>query len=52
MRLQELFEKAPPDPEIEEWIKDNKQRFIDEYGKEKGMEVLYGRAWKMYGDKK
>lgn len=52
MKLQQLFEKAPPDPEIEEWIRKNKKRFIDQYGKEKGKEVLYATAWDMYNDKK
>lgn len=43
-----LLEKAPPDPKIEKWIKDNKQKFIDQYGEDKGMEVLYATAWKKY----
>lgn len=47
-----LFEKAPPDKAIETWIQKNKERFQDQYGKEKGMEVLYGRAWNMYNSKK
>lgn len=33
-------------PGQEEWIKKNKKRFIDQYGKKKGMEVLYATAWK------
>jgi hypothetical protein len=33
-------------PGQEDWIKKNKQRFIDQYGKKKGMEVLYATAWK------
>lgn len=45
---QRLLEAAPPDKKIEQWIKDNKQRFIDEYGEKKGLEVLYGKAWEMY----
>lgn len=49
---QYIKEEAPPDPEIESWIKKNKQRFKDEYGDEKGEEVLYATAWKMYKDKK
>lgn len=48
MKLQQLFEKAPPDPKIESWIKKNKKRFIDEYGEKKGIEILYSKAWKMY----
>lgn len=43
-----LNESAPPDPKIEKWIKDNKERFIDKYGEEKGTSILYATAWKMY----
>jgi hypothetical protein len=46
-----VYEKAPPDPEIEKWINANKQKFIKQYGKEKGMEVLYATAWKKHGSK-
>jgi hypothetical protein len=42
-------EVAPPNPKIEAWIKSNKERFVKEYGKEKGMQVLYAKAWKMHG---
>jgi hypothetical protein len=42
-------EVAPPNPKIEKWIKSNKERFVKEYGKEKGMQVLYAKAWKMHG---
>lgn len=34
-------------PGKEDWIKANKQRFIKEYGKEKGLRILYAKAWKM-----
>jgi hypothetical protein len=44
-----LDEVAPPNPKIEAWIKANKERFIKEYGKEKGTQVLYAKAWKMHG---
>ena len=44
-----INEVSPPSKEAEAWIKANKQRFIDEYGKKKGMEVLYAKAWKMHG---
>jgi hypothetical protein len=47
-----INEKAPPDPKIEDWIKSNKERFIKQYGKEKGIQVLYSKAWAMYGEKK
>ena len=33
-------------PGKEEWIKANKARFIARYGKEKGLRVLYAKAWK------
>jgi hypothetical protein len=44
-----INEVAPPNPKIEAWIKANKERFIKEYGKEKGTQVLYAKAWKMHG---
>ena len=44
-----LDEVAPPNPKIEKWIKANKERFVKEYGKEKGTQVLYAKAWKMHG---
>jgi len=34
-------------PGQEDWIKANKQRFIKQYGKEKGTRILYAKAWKM-----
>jgi hypothetical protein len=40
----QLDEKAAPGQE--DWIKSNKARFIKQYGKEKGLEVLYATAWK------
>lgn len=52
MKLQELMEKAPPSKKIEDWIKANKERFIKRYGKKKGTEILYGRAWTMYNENK
>lgn len=33
-------------PGKEDWIKANKERFIAKYGKEKGLRVLYAKAWK------
>jgi len=33
-------------PGQEDWIKANKKKFIDQYGKKKGLEVLYSKAWK------
>ena len=45
----EINEVAPPNPKIEAWIKANKERFVKEYGKEKGTQVLYAKAWKMHG---
>jgi len=40
----QLEEKAAPGQE--DWIKSNKERFIKQYGKKKGLEVLYATAWK------
>jgi hypothetical protein len=40
----ELKEKAAPGQE--DWIKSNKDKFIKQYGKKKGMEVLYATSWK------
>jgi len=34
-------------PGQEDWIKSNKKRFIDRYGKEKGTKILYAKAWKL-----
>ena len=39
-----LDEVAPPDQE--NWIMKNKERFIKQYGKKKGTEILYATAWK------
>lgn len=49
VKEEDIQEVAPPDPKIEAWIKSNKERFIKQYGKEKGMQVLYGKAWNMHG---
>jgi len=47
-----ISEKAPPDKDIENWIKKNKERFIDRYGEEDYAEYLYGRAWNMFNKRK
>jgi hypothetical protein len=47
--IETVNEVAPPNPKIEKWIKANKERFVKEYGKEKGTQVLYAKAWKMHG---
>jgi hypothetical protein len=39
-----VLESAAPGKEA--WIKANKARFIERYGKEKGLRVLYAKAWK------
>lgn len=49
VKEEEVNEVAPPNQKIEKWIKSNKERFIKEYGKEKGTQVLYAKAWKMHG---
>jgi hypothetical protein len=41
---EDLEESSAPGQEA--WIKSNKAKFIKEYGKKKGMEVLYATAWK------
>jgi hypothetical protein len=41
-----LTEKAPPG--MEPWVKANKERFVKQYGKKKGIGVLYATAWKMF----
>jgi len=41
---QELSEVGAPGQE--DWIKSNKERFIKQYGKKKGLEVLYATSWK------
>lgn len=48
MHEEEVNEVAPPSKNSEDWIKKNKNRFSKEYGKKKGEEVLYGKAWKDY----
>jgi hypothetical protein len=44
-----LDEKAPPG--MEDWVRKNKQHFINQYGKEKGPGVLYATAWKHHKEK-
>lgn len=46
-----ITEEAPPDSNIEKWIKDNKTEFTKQYGEEKGKQILYATAWKMYNKK-
>ena len=46
-----LEEVAPPDREIESWIRKNKKAFKDRYGEDYG-KFLYGKAWKKYNGKK
>jgi hypothetical protein len=38
-------------PGMEDWITANKARFKKEYGDEKGIQVLYAKAWDMYHNK-
>lgn len=47
--LKSLEEKAPPGKKAEHWIKSNKARFHQRYGKEKGDSILYGKAWNLFG---
>lgn len=46
---QVVSEDAPPGEE--NWIKSNKQTFIDQYGEKQGLEVLYATAWKRYNER-
>jgi hypothetical protein len=47
----EINESAPPDVDIEKWINNNQQEFSKQYGSEKGKQVLYATAWRMYNNK-
>lgn len=38
-------------PGMEDWITSNKDKFVDQYGKKKGLQILYATAWKLH-DKK
>ena len=38
-------------PGMEDWIVANKEKFVDQYGKKKGLQILYATAWKLH-DKK
>lgn len=49
VKEEDLQEVAPPNKKIEAWIKSNKERFINRYGKEEGERILYAKAWKMHG---
>ena len=44
---QDLKEEAPPDQE--QWVKDNKEKFINQYGK-KGEAILYATAWQRHNE--
>lgn len=46
-----LNEVAPPDEDIEQWIKSVKPEFLKKYGKEKGTRILYSAAWKKFNQK-
>ena len=45
-----LTEKAPPG--MEPWVKANKERFVRQYGKKKGIGVLYATAWEIFYKRK
>ena len=46
----ELDEVAPPGKEA--WVRKNKQRFIDQYGPDKGLSILYATAWRDHNQHK
>lgn len=50
MKIKVIFASAPPD--MEDWVMQNKARFKKQYGKRKGLEILYRTAWKMHNEKK
>lgn len=47
LSFKQFVEKAPSGGE--EWIKKNKKRFIARYGEKKGLSILYGKAWNLFG---
>jgi hypothetical protein len=49
-KLDKINEVAPTDKE--NWVKKNKKRFRNEYGKKKGDSVLYATAWKQHNKEK
>lgn len=51
IKNKEIDEVAPPGRESEKWIKKNKKRFKDKYGKDYE-KYLYGKAWNNYNGKK
>lgn len=51
IKSKEIDEVAPPGKESEKWIKKNKKRFKDKYGKDYE-KYLYGKAWNNYNGKK
>jgi len=46
MEEEQVDEVAAPGQQ--DWVKANKERFIKQYGKEKGMSTLYATAWKRH----
>lgn len=51
IRSKEIDEVAPPGKESEKWIRKNKKRFKEKYGKDYE-KYLYGKAWNNYNGKK
>jgi len=47
----QINEQSPPDSMIEKWINENRQEFSKQYGPQKGRQVLYATAWRMYTNK-
>jgi hypothetical protein len=45
-----MNEVAPPG--MEDWVMDRKEAFIDQYGKKKGLSVLYAKAWQQFYNNK
>jgi hypothetical protein len=46
-----INESAPPDSALEKWINENRQKFSKRYGSERGKQILYATAWRIYTNK-
>lgn len=38
-------------PGMEDWIRDNKEQFVSQYGEKKGTSILYATSWKLHDNK-
>lgn len=44
---QPIVQEVTP-PGMEAWVKDNKAKFIKQYGPDRGLSVLYSTAWDLH----